>query len=309
MRPKLLVVVLAIMLILLIIPILGNVQAIQAEATITLDQDSMSAETAPNQKANVTFTGTVHCDISGLGTTVQKARVELFIIKQQDWSYVISPNTVMFDSQIQDQTINISITVPSGTNCNVVCNFTVSGTGTITPNGQQFGVNQDSAEVYIKPFYKIEAEYGGGQEEIKSGESVYYFINVRNCGNGYDTAYLSIIKGVEELKEDGFEVDILVTEIGLSIYQSDTFMIDVKAPDEIKENKMHQVDLRVGSRMGEATGKPSENEIKFYIYAVEDQLGDEFWQMMPIIIGGILILFMVVVAVSVVMVIRKSRKK
>jgi hypothetical protein len=247
-----------------------DAQAVSVKTTISLDQSAQTAQVAPGQQGIVTFTGSVTCNETGLGSTVQNVQVSLSS-SAGGWATTITPSTMTFSNMNEVQTFSVSVKIPPGTSSYISQEMIVGGTAQVVPGVTNQQLEEAKAIINVKQFYKFQINCTEPFIECPPGGAGVYNINILNRGNGQDTIRLEVEDGQEELNAESILLQVSQTEFIIDEGSNATAKVTMIVPSSFRGNQVFSIKLKIYSFKALAMDEiPVETTYPIYLRANSD---------------------------------------
>ena len=195
--------------------------------------DVQEAQVDPGKHGTVIFNGYVNCELVA-GGAFQKVVVSLQATSDQSWPLTINPPQITFNPNTDaDMPFSVTATVPSETSFYTSDTIRVSGRGVAYPGATQDVIDEVTATIKVKQFYKFSLECSKAYQEVSPSERLVFNLKILNQGNAADT-YFVIIKNLEDLADKGWTVT-LSTNI-IEVEENDEKVVQIPVGTPIKFN-------------------------------------------------------------------------
>ncbi len=299
-------------------PVSENAEAADVDAYLVLDQSTQEMPVQGGALRVVTFTGSVTCNLTGMGSGWEEVRVTLHARTQSGWVNSITPTEMTFSSGSETQTFTVSVNAPEGglpqTTSEIL---TVDGTADemfSTFVIATYNIAPQSATITIQQYYGVEVSSQALVKEGGDSETITYELKVTNLGNGLDKFYVNRIDYSRnpEMPDKGFKVSWDPEELTIPGRGTGNLVVRLKNPKDTPDSKVYNFTVVVRSKGSETgAGIISEDGISL-VLQTKGGLSDIMASGGTVVkvAGGILgVVILAVVVFVVIKAVKRRRKK
>ena len=221
-------------------------QAGQPEVTIRLDDAAVEVDVGPGANGEAVFTGTVTCDMTGLGQNVQS--VEVTLEADCRWPSTVSPSKMIFEPWGEDTAdFEVTVRVAQFTSASQSDLVRIGGTAITQPGALRYEIAPVTGVIEINPYATFQISCEKPKYKAETGEKVSFSLRVKNDGNTREKLAINIDDGrstiddswvltfdmvliqIEEAQEELITLEVFVPEDASSGSYSITVVIEAEA--------------------------------------------------------------------------------